>query len=56
MSSPVCSACHVERKLIAVVPFTKDHDLQSFECPVCYSTLHLVVRRKAMSDRVQGHA
>jgi len=45
MSLPVCSACAVERKLTAVEDFAKGHELRSFECPVCYTTLRLVVRR-----------
>ena len=27
------------------VDFAKGHELRSFECPVCYTTLRLVVRR-----------
>jgi hypothetical protein len=47
MSSPLCSACNVERKLTAVEAFAKGHDVQSFECPVCHTLLKLVVRRGA---------
>jgi hypothetical protein len=47
MSSPLCSACNVERKLTAVEAFAKGHDVQSFECPVCQTILKLVVRREA---------
>ena len=45
MSSPLCSACNVERKLTAVEAFAKGHDVQSFECPVCHTLLKLVARR-----------
>ncbi len=56
MSSPVCFACNVERKLVAVAAFTKDYDIHSFECPICHSTLRLAVRREPTWDRVPGHA
>lgn len=45
MLLPVCSACAVERKLTAVQDFAKGHELRSFECPLCHTTLRLVVRR-----------
>ena len=41
----MCAACAVERKLTAVEDFSKGHKLRSFECPVCHTTLRIVVRR-----------
>jgi hypothetical protein len=57
MSSPLCSACNVERKLTAVEAFAKGYDVQSLECPVCHTVVTLVVRREATPlKEVEGHA
>jgi hypothetical protein len=56
MTLPICSACNVERRLTATAAITKDHDIRSFECPVCHTFLRLVVRREQTLPREVGHA
>ncbi len=45
MSLPVCSACNVERRLTAIEPIAKGHDIRSFECPVC-QTIYALSRKQ----------
>jgi hypothetical protein len=57
MALPECSVCNVERKLTAVEPIVKGHDIRSFECPVCQTILRLVVRQDpTLLKQAVGHA
>jgi len=49
VSSPVCTACDVERRLIHLAPIAGHYQIRSFKCPLCNHVLHLVAHE---SERV----
>ena len=50
-ASPLCVACGVERRSIAIEPVNARYEIRSDECPKCKTVVRLVKARKTTTGK-----